>query len=74
MTIYKISQKRQLFMMNQAITKVLKEEKEHNDVNYFYMKQAVDYKEKYLQNKDGDMFLTINSLIVVNNFINNVTQ
>ena len=74
MTIYKISQKRQLFMMNQAITKVLKEEKEHNDVNYFYMKQAVDYKEKYLQNKDGDMFLTINSLIVVNNLINNVTQ
>ena len=61
-------------MMNQAITKVLKEEKEHNDVNYFYMKQAVDYKEKYLQNKDGDMFLTINSLIVVNNLINNVTQ
>ena len=60
--------------MNQAITKVLKEEKEHNDVNYFYMKQAVDYKEKYLQNKDGDMFLTINSLIVVNNLINNVTQ
>ena len=60
--------------MNQAITKVLKEEKEHNDVNYFYMKQAVDYEEKYLQNKDGDMFLTINSLIVVNNLINNVTQ
>ena len=61
-------------MMNQAITKVLKEEKEHNDVNYFYMKQAVDCKEKYLQNKDGDMFLTINSLIVVNNLINNMTQ
>ena len=60
--------------MNQAITKVLKEEKEDNDVNYFYMKQAVDYQEKYLQNKDGDMFLTINSLIVVNNLINNVTQ
>ena len=60
--------------MNQAIIKILKEEKEHNDVNYFYMKQAVDYQEKYLQNKDGDMFLTINSLIVVNNLINNVTQ
>lgn len=33
------------------------------------MKQALDYKETYLQNKDGDMFLTVNSLIVVNNLI-----
>ena len=56
-------------MMNQAIIKILKEEKEHNDVNYFYMKQALDYKEKYLQNKDADMFLTVHSLIAVNNLI-----
>ena len=33
------------------------------------MKQTLDYKEKYLQNKDGDMFLTLDSLIVVNNLI-----
>lgn len=60
--------------MNQAIIKILKEEKEHNDVNYFYMKQALDYKEKYLQNKDGDMFLTVNFLIVVNNLITGHTN
>ena len=33
------------------------------------MKQTLDYKEKYLQNKDGDMFLTVDFLIVVNNLI-----
>ena len=33
------------------------------------MKTALDYKEKYLQNKEGDMFLTVNSLIEVNNLI-----
>ena len=33
------------------------------------MKQPLYYKEKYLQNKNGDMFLTVDSLIVVNNLI-----
>ena len=33
------------------------------------MKTAFDYKEKYLQNKEGDMFLTVDSLIEVNNLI-----
>ena len=33
------------------------------------MKTALDYKEKYLQNKERDMFLTVNSLIEVNNLI-----
>ena len=53
--------------MNQAIIK--KRRKEHNNVNYFYMKQALDYKEKYLQNKNRDMFLTVDSLITVKNLI-----
>ena len=55
--------------MNEAIVKILKEEKEYSDLNYFNMKTALDYKEKYLQNKEGDMFLTVNSLIEVNNLI-----
>ena len=33
------------------------------------MKQALDCKQKYLQNKDGDMFLTADSLIELNNLI-----
>ena len=49
--------------MNEAIVKILKEEKEFNDLNYFNMKTALDYKEKYLQNKEGDKFLTVDSLI-----------
>ena len=53
--------------MNEAIVKILKEEKEYSDLNYFNMKTALDYKEKYLQNKEGDMFLAIDSLIEVNN-------
>ena len=55
--------------MNEAIVKILKEEKECSDLNYFHMKKALDYKEKYLQNKEGDMFLRVNSLIEVNNLI-----
>ena len=55
--------------MNEAIVKILKEEKEYSDLNYFNMKTALDYKKKYLQNKLGDMFLTVDSLIEVNNLI-----
>ena len=33
------------------------------------MKGALDYQEKHLQNKEGDMFLTVSSLIEVDNFI-----
>ena len=55
--------------MNEAIVKILQEGKEYSDLSYFNMKTALDYKEKYLQNKEGDMFLTVNSLIEVNNLI-----
>ena len=55
--------------MNEALVKILKEEKEYTDLNYFNMKTALDYKKKYLQNKLGGMFLTVDSLIEVNNLI-----
>ena len=42
--------------MNSATVKILKEEKEYNDLNYVNMKTMLDYKEKYLQNKQGNMF------------------
>ena len=54
---------------NEAIVKILKEEKEYSDLNYFNMKTPLDYKEKYLQNKEGDMFLIVDSLIEVNHSI-----
>ena len=55
--------------MNEAIVKILKEENKYSDLTYFNMKIALDYKENYLQNKEGDMFLTVDSLIEVNNLI-----
>ena len=56
-------------IINEAIVKILKEEKEYSNLNYFHMKTALDYEEKYLQNKEGDMFLTVNFLIEVINLI-----
>ena len=55
--------------MNSATVKILKEEKEYNDLNYVNMKTMLDYKEKYLQNKHGNIFLEVDSLIEVNNLI-----
>ena len=48
--------------MNEGIIKILKEEKQHSDLSYFNMKIALDYKE-------GDMFLTVDSLMEVSNLI-----
>ena len=55
--------------MNESIVKILKEEKKYTDLTYFNMKTALDYKEKYLQNKERNMFLTVYSLIEVDNLI-----
>ena len=55
--------------MNEPMAKTLKEEKEYSDLNCVNMKTALDYKEKCFQNKEGDMFLTVDSLIEVNNLI-----
>ena len=55
--------------MNESIVKLLKEEKKYSDLTYFNMKTALDYKEKYLQNKERNMFLTVDSLIEVDNLI-----
>ena len=52
-----------------ALKKILTEENEFNDVNYYFMQQALKYKNKYLMNKHGDLFLTVDSLICLNNII-----
>ena len=38
-------------------------------MNYYFMKDALEYRNKYLMNKDGDMFLTVDFPIHLNNLI-----
>ena len=52
-----------------VLKKILIEENEFNDVNYYYIQLALEYKNKYLSNKHGDLFLTVDSLIHLNNII-----
>ena len=52
-----------------VLKKILIEENEFNDVNYYYIQLALEYKNKYLSNKHGDLFLTVDSLIHLNHRI-----
>ena len=52
-----------------SLKKILIEKGELNDMNYYFMKDALEYRNKYLMNKDGDMFLTVDSLFYLNNLI-----
>ena len=54
-----------------ALIKILKEEDEFNVQNTMRMKYACDFKNQELINKDGDLFLTVDSLIIINNVITN---
>ena len=49
--------------------KILIEEGEYSDVNYYFMQTALKYKNTYLTNKNGDLFLTVGSLITLKNII-----
>ena len=40
-----------------ALKKILIEENEFSDVNQYYMQLALEYKNKYLSNKHGDLLL-----------------
>ena len=48
---------------------ILLEEDEFNHSNYLLMKPALEYKNTYLTDKNGDLFLTVDSLITLNNII-----
>ena len=54
-----------------ALMQILKEEDEFNIENAMRMKYAGDFKNQELINKDGDLFLTVDSLIRINNIITN---
>ena len=47
----------------------LLEEDELNDPNYLLMKSALEFKKIYLTDKNGVLFLKVDSLITLNNII-----
>ena len=53
----------------QSLIKILDKEKELNNINLIRMISARTFKNKELINADGDLFLTVDSLITKNNFI-----
>ena len=64
--------------MKKAICQILSEEGElvnsdgtTNIQNITRMMQAVDFKNSHLLTEDGDLFLTVDSLISINNIITN---
>ena len=44
---------------------ILLEEGEFNDQNYLLMKSSLEYKNTYLTDKNGDLLLTVDSLITL---------
>ena len=52
-----------------ALQKILIEEGEYSDKNYYFMQTTLKYKNTYLTYKNGNLFLTLDSLIKLNNII-----
>ena len=52
-----------------SLFKILNEESELNNKNLFQIMLARNFKNKELVSKDGDLFLTVDSLIRINNYI-----
>ena len=52
-----------------SLLTILNEENELNCTNFIWIIKACNLKDKKLINKDGDLYLTIDSLIRINNFI-----
>ena len=53
----------------EALFKILNEGNELNNKNLFLMINTREFKNRELIKKDGDLFLTVNSLIRLNNYI-----
>ena len=56
-------------MFVENLVKILKEEGELSSKNLFQLMLAVQFKNKELLSQDGNLFLTVNSLITLNNFV-----
>ena len=53
----------------ESLIKIVDEEKELNNINLIRMISARTFKNKELINADGKLFLTVDSLITINNYI-----
>ena len=53
----------------EALFKILNEENQLNNINLFRMINAREFKNRELINKDGNLFLTVDPLIRLNNYI-----
>ena len=53
----------------ESLLRILNEENELNHINFIRMINACEFKNKELINKDGDLYLTADSLIRINNYI-----
>ena len=53
----------------EALFKILNEENELNNKNLFLVMNTREFKNRELINKDGDLFLAVDSLIRLNNYI-----
>ena len=53
----------------ESLINILDEEKELNNINLIRMISARTFKNKELINADGNLFLTVDSLITINNYI-----
>ena len=58
-------------MEDEILFRILKEEKEMNEINFNRLKTANEFKKRELLTQDGDLFLTVDSLITLNNYIAN---
>ena len=53
----------------ESLLTILNEENELNHINFIRMIKACEFKNEELINKDGDLYLTVDSLIIINSYI-----
>ena len=52
-----------------SLLTILNEENELNHINFIRILRACNFKDKELINKEGDLYLTVDSLIAINNYV-----
>ena len=57
--------------MDKIFLRILKEENELNEENFIRLKLAYEFRKRELLTEQGDLFLTVDSLIALNNYITN---
>ena len=52
-----------------SLLTILNEKNELNHINFIRILRACNFKDKELINKEGDLYLTVDSLIAINNYV-----